>query len=77
MTARSSMFPSPPGPRYRALRCRLVGEGLGVGGGTAQPRALPLSRRLSTPLLGSPSRERAGVTPSPTGAGNKNANMGS
>ena len=73
----SSIFPSPPGPRDRALRCKSVGEGLGVGVRKAQPRALRISRRLCTPFPGSPARERDGVTPSPTGVGNKNANMGS
>jgi hypothetical protein len=77
MMPRSSIFPSPPGPRDRALRCKSVGEGLGVGGRKAQPRALRISRRLCTPFPGSPARERDGVTPSPTGGRNKNANMGS
>jgi hypothetical protein len=31
MTPRSSIFPSQPGPRYRAPECKLGGEGLGVG----------------------------------------------
>jgi hypothetical protein len=78
MTPRSSIFPSQPGPRYRAPECKLGGEGLGVGV-ERRNRGRTAFTPPFYPLPGSLSRERDGGDPilSQRGGGNKNANMGS